>query len=287
MNVGDRIRQFRIGSGLSQEQMANMFHVTRQTISNWENGRTYPDLSILIKICEMSDMSLDELLREDTDFVKENDEIRKKALFRIRCIRGIVCALVIVIAAFVGLMIYTGKGTDNGKRIMTDTVVRMSVNLQEQTPSRAITRTYEADDFDAFSEDKAQSIKYSTLGKLEGDIPCIYLESREKSKVEFAFQDNDYNNIQPQIISVKMQTNADDEAIEVAAADYVYDNGKLTVYITDIISQNGSVREDSADPGADEVQNCIFEIRYSDDYYKREFVSVTAVNIFYNDEINW
>ena len=50
--------------------MEKIFHVTRQTVSNWENEKSYPDLQILIDISNRFDISLDVLIKEDVKMVK-------------------------------------------------------------------------------------------------------------------------------------------------------------------------------------------------------------------------
>lgn len=52
MSLGSKIQQIRKERGLSQEQFADQFHVTRQTVSNWENDRNYPDMTSLRQISE-------------------------------------------------------------------------------------------------------------------------------------------------------------------------------------------------------------------------------------------
>ena len=44
MNIGKRLKDARIESGYIQEQVAEQLDVSRQTISSWENGRTFPDI---------------------------------------------------------------------------------------------------------------------------------------------------------------------------------------------------------------------------------------------------
>ena len=46
MNIGEQINNLRKQHGLSQDDFANLFNVSRQTISNWENGKSYPDLEM-------------------------------------------------------------------------------------------------------------------------------------------------------------------------------------------------------------------------------------------------
>ena len=47
MNIGTQILKIRKEKGLTQEEFGKIFHVTRQTVSNWENEKSYPDLQIL------------------------------------------------------------------------------------------------------------------------------------------------------------------------------------------------------------------------------------------------
>ncbi|MFT8458251.1 MAG: helix-turn-helix domain-containing protein [Liquorilactobacillus ghanensis] len=66
MKFGDRLKNARMEMNLTQEQVANDFFITRQTISSWENEKTYPDISNLIKLSDYYHISLDLLLKEDT-----------------------------------------------------------------------------------------------------------------------------------------------------------------------------------------------------------------------------
>lgn len=75
---------------MSQEDFAEMFHVSRQTISNWENSKSYPDLETIIKISDSFQISLDILLKEDLIMVKtfdnEYEKIRKDIAGNCGCI---------------------------------------------------------------------------------------------------------------------------------------------------------------------------------------------------------
>ena len=46
MNIGNQILNIRKENQLTQEEFGKLFHVTRQTVSNWENGKSYPDLQV-------------------------------------------------------------------------------------------------------------------------------------------------------------------------------------------------------------------------------------------------
>lgn len=67
MLLHEKIRLIRTIHQLSQEQFAETFMVSRQSVSKWENGSAIPDLQILIKIADFADISLDQLVREDID----------------------------------------------------------------------------------------------------------------------------------------------------------------------------------------------------------------------------
>ena len=76
MDVGKQIKKFRQDLKLSQEELASKIFVTRQTISNWENEKNYPDLNTLVTMSDMFEISLDKLLKEDKQMVKTIDKER-------------------------------------------------------------------------------------------------------------------------------------------------------------------------------------------------------------------
>lgn len=71
MNIGEQINNLRKQHGLSQDDFLNLFNVSRQTISNWENGKSYPDLEMIIKVSDYFKISIDELLKNDVQTVKK------------------------------------------------------------------------------------------------------------------------------------------------------------------------------------------------------------------------
>lgn len=73
MSFGKKLAQGRKEQGLTQKQLALQLNVSDKTISSWENERTYPDITMLIKISDTVNLTLDALLREDNDMVKEID----------------------------------------------------------------------------------------------------------------------------------------------------------------------------------------------------------------------
>lgn len=80
MEVGMRIKQRRNELRLTQDEVAEALGITRQTISNWENGRSYPDIERVIRLSEIYQLSLDELLKGDVKMVhhlQENTNVNR------------------------------------------------------------------------------------------------------------------------------------------------------------------------------------------------------------------
>ena len=77
MNFGDRIIKLRKDNKISQEELAESLGVTRQTISNWENYKNYPDIAMLSTISDKYNISFDELLKKDVNLMKKYDKTMK------------------------------------------------------------------------------------------------------------------------------------------------------------------------------------------------------------------
>ena len=71
MEVGGRIRELRAASGMSQDDLAARVYVSRQTISSWENGKTYPDVQSLLLLSEIFGASVDSLIKGDVETMNE------------------------------------------------------------------------------------------------------------------------------------------------------------------------------------------------------------------------
>ena len=74
MEIGRKLKEVRMRSNLTQEQAAEALFVSRQTISNWENEKTYPDIISVIKLSDLYSISLDELLKGDQKMMEHLDE---------------------------------------------------------------------------------------------------------------------------------------------------------------------------------------------------------------------
>lgn len=93
MEIGKKLKNARIEAGLTQEKAAERIDVSRQTISNWENEKSYPDIISVIALSDLYSVSLDELLKgdqkmaehleESTNVVKSNKKLTGAILLNI------------------------------------------------------------------------------------------------------------------------------------------------------------------------------------------------------------
>lgn len=80
MEISTQIKKYRNTMKLSQEELAEKIYVTRQTISNWENGKSYPDIHGLLLLGSLFNVSLDQLIKGDIEIMKK--EINKEDVAR-------------------------------------------------------------------------------------------------------------------------------------------------------------------------------------------------------------
>jgi len=78
MELGKQIKAYRQEAQLSQVELANRAYVSRQTISNWENDKSYPDVNSLVLLSEIFLISLDKLIKGDVEVMK--DVIQKEEI---------------------------------------------------------------------------------------------------------------------------------------------------------------------------------------------------------------
>ncbi|MDU5260808.1 MAG: helix-turn-helix transcriptional regulator [Clostridium celatum] len=98
MNIAMTILKIRKDKKMTQEEFAKLFNVTRQTVSNWENEKSYPDLQTLIKISDMFEISLDTLMKGDKTMVKKFDKelLQNKLIKNILKISSIIIAILVI-----------------------------------------------------------------------------------------------------------------------------------------------------------------------------------------------
>ncbi len=111
-SLGDKIKNLRASHKMSQEELGDRIGVSRQAISKWESGVNYPDISNIICLCQVFDLSSDELLGLvpfDVKSKKAKDvEVAKpKKVWKIA-----VVAVVVILVVVSGIFLLKGNKTD-------------------------------------------------------------------------------------------------------------------------------------------------------------------------------
>ena len=111
MDIGNQIKTRREAMGLSQEELAQKIYVSRNTISNWENSRTYPDLQSLLLLGVLFDTSLDTLVKGDLDVMEEKLAESRKRFNRWAWVMAVgLCTVVILIVPLAWMFGWAGIG---------------------------------------------------------------------------------------------------------------------------------------------------------------------------------
>ncbi len=80
MEIGSKIKKYRELKSISQEELAQKVFVSRQTISNWETNKYYPDIKSLTLLANTFEISLDDFIKEDMEEIKmiaEEEKIKR------------------------------------------------------------------------------------------------------------------------------------------------------------------------------------------------------------------
>lgn len=107
MSLGEKLISYRKKKGLSQEDVADILHVTRQTVSKWETDQSTPDFDKIVPICDLYEVSTEELFRENggggTETNLKSDDLfsieyhKKKALYTTIAVMLYILSVVVII----------------------------------------------------------------------------------------------------------------------------------------------------------------------------------------------
>ena len=113
MELGKKIKELRAEKNWSQEMLAERAYVSRQTVSNWETEKNYPDVHSLLILSDIFGVSLDELIKGDVDTMKETIKNEEgKRLKRLEVI-----AVIEMLALMFGVTFIVDKGGEIGRMI--------------------------------------------------------------------------------------------------------------------------------------------------------------------------
>ena len=108
MEIGKQIKKYRMKMKFSQEELSEKIFVSRQTISNWENNKNYPDVKSLLLLSSLFNVSLDILIKGDLEEMKE--QIKKEDIDKFKRDSNIFTILfILTMISVVPLMKFMGK----------------------------------------------------------------------------------------------------------------------------------------------------------------------------------
>ena len=105
MNIGEKLYELRKGKKLSQEEVADKLNVTRQTISKWETNQSTPDFDKIKPLCELYDITADELLTGEIKEKEKNEPSMSKQEIKRQRANGIAQGVLFYFIAVVWIMI--------------------------------------------------------------------------------------------------------------------------------------------------------------------------------------
>ena len=103
MTVGEKLLDLRKKKGLSQEEVANILNVSRQTISKWETDQTTPDFDKIVPICNLYEINANELLTGSED-IKINEKVKDT---KVSSAKNIAIAVSLYIISVVFLVLFS------------------------------------------------------------------------------------------------------------------------------------------------------------------------------------
>lgn len=155
MNLNEKLIKLRKDNNLTQDELAEKLYISRQTVSNWENGRTYPDIETLILISNKFNISLDDLLKTDKKVVRDIDK-------KIKSHKKLTIIIILLIIILISSLFLGYKYHKNHK--ITRVVVK------EIPENYTIWST---------SDYRISNRDYETLKYYEGKYVDIYIENEE------------------------------------------------------------------------------------------------------------
>lgn len=113
MSIALQLKQARENSGYSQNEVATILHISRQSISKWENERAYPDLDNLIDLSNVYKVSLDDLIREKKELKEKlnltdaqiNEQRKKLSTVNTKLYQNTDEGLILLIVSLISTMI--------------------------------------------------------------------------------------------------------------------------------------------------------------------------------------
>ena len=127
MEVSKRIREERERKGISQEELARQIFVSRQTVSNWETGKTCPDVQSLLLMSNLFDVSVDSLVRGDVETMSKAIENYELERYKIKMSMIVSWGLILLGAVMLALLVARGEDLHSPLSLLALLVLAASV----------------------------------------------------------------------------------------------------------------------------------------------------------------
>lgn len=124
MEISKQIKKYRTLNNITQRELGALLNVSDKTVSSWETGRTYPDIQIIVKISDILEISLDELLRGDQNMVEKiaKDTKNRKKLTKKVQLLWISIFLLISLSLFFGYKNVEHRNISEAQQIQSVTI---------------------------------------------------------------------------------------------------------------------------------------------------------------------
>ncbi len=143
MEVAKRIREERERAGISQEELARQIFVSRQTVSNWETGKTCPDVQSLLLMSNLFGVSVDSLVRGDAETMSKAIENYELERYKIRMSMAVAAGLILLGAVMMAILV--ARGEDLHSPLFVLAVLVLVASVAVSYIAERIERRYDID----------------------------------------------------------------------------------------------------------------------------------------------
>ncbi|MGM0340719.1 helix-turn-helix domain-containing protein [Enterococcus sp. AZ007] len=179
VEFGEIINVKRMEKGLTQEELAENLYVTRQTVSRWERGHTYPTIDTLVKLSQVLDFSLDYALLGDEEMVDKVSRDQKNALRNKRILSVLFVFLILSICWGIANYFQLNYRTVPAKQVQNVEVVGDKVLVTVDDPNFWSSRSamIDQDESGQLNLEVNQQFRFSNIFKDEVQIFVIEYET--------------------------------------------------------------------------------------------------------------
>lgn len=192
MELGVQIKQRRKELNLTQEELAQRINVSRSAVSNWEIGRNYPDIQIIVQLSEELGISLDKLLKGDNLVVQQlsNDTKLRKILSKKVKLLYCIIAFLLIVGAFFIYKANEYSDISNPEHIKAVTLENQKIHVVTDLPHYRSLITYSmnnSSDEESLELVLSTKLDLSMINNNELDIPLDISNSLELKKINIMY----------------------------------------------------------------------------------------------------